>query len=29
MSGAVTEVALGKRPFELVADDKVIKAESS
>jgi thioredoxin reductase (NADPH) len=28
LSGAVTEVRLGKRPFELVADDKVIKAES-
>ncbi len=28
MSGAVTEVRFGKRPFELVADDKVIKAEA-
>jgi thioredoxin reductase (NADPH) len=28
LSGAVTEVRLGKRPFELVADDKVIKADS-
>jgi thioredoxin reductase (NADPH) len=28
MSGAVTEVRFGKRPFELVADDKVVKAES-
>ena len=28
MSGAVTEVRFGKRPFELVADGKVIKAES-
>jgi thioredoxin reductase (NADPH) len=28
MSGAVTEVRFGKRPFELVADDKVIKADS-
>src|SRR5260370_4301543 len=28
MSGAVTEVRFGKRPFELVADDKLIKAES-
>src|SRR5258707_9449724 len=28
MSGAVTEVRFNKRPFELVADDKVIKAES-
>src|SRR6204780_1247797 len=28
MSGAVTEVHFDKRPLELVADDKVIKAES-
>ena len=28
LSGAVTEVRFGKRPFELVADDKVIKAEA-
>ena len=28
MSGAVTEVRFGTRPFELVADDKVIKADS-
>src|ERR1700684_1746998 len=28
MSGPVTEVRFNKRPFELVADDKVIKAES-
>jgi thioredoxin reductase (NADPH) len=28
MSGAVTEVRFGQRPFELVADGKVIKAES-
>ena len=28
VTGAVTEVRFGKRPFELVADDKVIKAES-
>src|SRR5579862_7321939 len=28
MSGAVTEVRFRQRPFELVADDKVIKAES-
>ncbi len=27
MSGAVTEVRFGQRPFELVADGKVIKAE--
>jgi thioredoxin reductase (NADPH) len=28
LSGAVTEVRLGRRPFELVADGKVIKAEA-
>ena len=28
VSGAVTEVRFGTRPFELVADDKVIKADS-
>ncbi len=28
MTGAVTEVRLGKRPFELVAEGKVVKAEA-
>src|ERR1700691_5493104 len=28
ISGGVTEVRFGKRPFELVVEDKVIKADS-
>ena len=28
LSGAVTEVRFGKRPFELVVEDKVVKAEA-
>ena len=28
MTGAITEARLGKRPFELVADGKVVKAEA-
>ncbi len=28
MTGAVTEARLGKRPFELVADGKIVKAEA-